>query len=112
DTMQLLPHPSGQAPGDFIRAVAYGIDSDGNIAGQVQGNGGGAVLWVPHRTPGDANFDGTVNFTDLRILAANYGQPGGFVDGDFSLDHTVSYSDLLILAEHYGPKPTDAQLAE
>ena len=54
--------------------------------------------------PGDANADGKVDFTDLLILAQNYGKTGGaaWANGDFNNDQKVDFSDLLILAQNYG----------
>jgi hypothetical protein len=53
---------------------------------------------------GDATHDGTVNFNDLLILAANYNTTGRtFAQGnfDYSPDGSVNFDDLLILASHY-----------
>ncbi|MFT3785939.1 MAG: PEP-CTERM sorting domain-containing protein [Tepidisphaeraceae bacterium] len=51
---------------------------------------------------GDANFDGTVNFSDLLVLAANYnGTSAKWSEGDFTLDSTVNFNDLLGLAANY-----------
>jgi hypothetical protein len=51
---------------------------------------------------GDANRDGTVNFDDLLILAANYNtNPRGWSQGDFTQDSTVNFDDLLKLASNY-----------
>ena len=60
------------------------------------------ITVAPHRLPGDANFDGIVDFSDLLTVAQHYGQPGGWVDGDFDMDGAVGFDDLLILAQHYG----------
>src|SRR5437764_11119944 len=60
------------------------------------------VLWVPNRVPGDANFNRTVAFDDLLMLAQHYGGPGEWVDGDFNMDGKVDFSDLLIVAQNYG----------
>ncbi|MFT3784769.1 MAG: Calx-beta domain-containing protein [Tepidisphaeraceae bacterium] len=60
-----------------------------------------------HVLVGDFDRDGTVNFNDLLILAANYGQSGRtFSQGnaDYSADGTVAFSDLLQLASRYGTK--------
>ncbi len=53
---------------------------------------------------GDANFDESINFTDLLIVAQNYcDQTNGSIDlGDFNLDGTVNFSDLLVIAQNYG----------
>jgi hypothetical protein len=59
---------------------------------------------VQQRLPGDANLDGTVNFTDLLTLAQHYGlSPDAmWADGDFNADGSVGFDDLLTLAQHYG----------
>ena len=59
---------------------------------------------VPHWIPGDANLDGTVDFSDLLILAQHYGLTGTaqWTDGDFTNDNNVGFDDLLLLAQHYG----------
>ncbi len=54
--------------------------------------------------PGDANSDGSVDVTDLGILATNYGGTSGleWSDGDFTGDGAVDVNDLGILATYYG----------
>ncbi|MFT3784991.1 MAG: hypothetical protein QM770_02335 [Tepidisphaeraceae bacterium] len=49
---------------------------------------------------GDANLDGTVNFSDLLVLASNYNISGS-TWLDSSGDGTVNFADLLALASHY-----------
>ena len=79
--------------------------------------------------PGDVNFDGTINFDDLIVLAQNYGQPNGrwWGTGDSNFDGAVNFDDLIALAQNYGhptslaadwraaqtliPEPGDAILA-
>jgi hypothetical protein len=59
-------------------------------------------------TPGDANLDGTVNFSDLLVLAKNYNTTGDvWEQGDFNGDGTVNFSDLLVLAKNYNVSMTD-----
>lgn len=63
---------------------------------QVQTALGGTLL------PGDADFNGIVNFSDLLTLARNYNQAGArWGVGDFDLTGTVNFSDLLALARNY-----------
>lgn len=101
---QLLPVTNGANPLAF-GSIAYGIDGKGDIVGAFEGL---PVLWVPHRLPGDANFDGIVNFSDLLILSQHYYQPGEWVDGEFSGGGTVNFGDLLTLAQNYGKtQPAD-----
>lgn len=57
---------------------------------------------IPY-TPGDANRDGTVDASDLGILATHYGATSGaqWGDGDFTGDGSVDVSDLGLLATNY-----------
>ncbi len=52
---------------------------------------------------GDADMNGTVDFTDLLRLAAVYNIPGWqqWTEGDFNNDGTVNFDDLLIQAANY-----------
>jgi hypothetical protein len=51
---------------------------------------------------GDVNLDGTVNGSDLSILATHYNQPTtGYTNGDLTGDGLVNGSDLSILATNY-----------
>ena len=61
--------------------------------------------------PGDVNADGTVNFSDLLILAQHYGQAGTFAQGDLNGDGSVNFADLLILAQNYGRSASGAGTA-
>ena len=105
-SVEALPVPSNYT---LPNLVATAIDSDGDIIGNEA-----YVMWIPHRVAGDANFDGTVGFDDLLILARNYGRSGdvGFVNGDFDMDRKVDFNDLVILARNYGQVPTSSQLAQ
>ena len=62
------------------------------------------VVLTQNMIPGDANLDGTVNFTDLLTLAQNYNLSPNAMwgQGDFNGDGSVNFSDLLILAQNYG----------
>jgi hypothetical protein len=53
---------------------------------------------------GDANLNGTVNVSDLSLLAANYGMTSGatWAMGDFTGEGAVNVSDLSLLAANYG----------
>jgi hypothetical protein len=53
--------------------------------------------------PGDANFDGTVDFNDLVALAQHYNTSGGLTwgEGDFTFDGRVDFEDLVQLAQNY-----------
>lgn len=55
------------------------------------------------RLPGDANFNGTVEFDDLVKLAQNYGKTTGgtWATGDFTFDEKVNFDDLVTLAQNY-----------
>jgi hypothetical protein len=53
---------------------------------------------------GDADLSGTVDFTDLGIVIANYGMTSGatWSQGDFNYDGTVDFTDLGIVIANYG----------
>ncbi|MBN2292983.1 MAG: cadherin-like domain-containing protein [Pirellulales bacterium] len=59
---------------------------------------------VTSAIPGDASLDGTVDVSDLGILAKNYGTSSGakWGDADFTGDGMVDVCDLGILASNYG----------
>jgi hypothetical protein len=63
-----------------------------------------ATYVLPHLIPGDADLNGSVNFSDLLTVAQHYGQTSNpaWTDGDFNNDNSVSFGDLLLLAQHYG----------
>jgi len=87
------------SPKNFVNAtpVAVALDDQVSLANSL--------------LPGDANFDGHVNFADLLIVAQHYGQKSGqtYFTGDFNNDSGVGFDDLLILAQHYGQSAaTDA----
>lgn len=78
-----------------------------NASGQhLDGNGDGIggdnyTLNFPHLA-GDVNGDGTVDFSDLLLLARSYG--ASFSGADFNGNGTVDFSDLLVLAQDYGQR--------
>ncbi|MFT3786687.1 MAG: dockerin type I domain-containing protein [Tepidisphaeraceae bacterium] len=91
-----------------------GLLPDGDYTAKVSSagvnNSSGVHLPADYTLPfwfvnGDANRDRRVNFTDLLVLASNYGATvNSFNQGNFDLDGSgrVNFSDLLILASHYG----------
>lgn len=53
--------------------------------------------------PGDANLDGTVDFSDYLLLNENYGlENATWSDGDFDGDGIVAFSDYLLLTNNFG----------
>lgn len=53
--------------------------------------------------PGDANFDGSLNFLDLNLVLSNFGASvsSGF-DGDVDGDGVVSFADLNLVLSAFG----------
>jgi hypothetical protein len=60
-------------------------------------------LLLRYTLAGDANLDGSVNFTDLVAMSQNYDEPGTFYwwQGDFNHDGTVNFSDQVLLSQNY-----------
>ena len=80
------------------QALALADWADGEVASLAPQS---LLLKLAH--VGDANLDGTVNFTDLLLVAQHYGQTGANWDqGDFTGDASVGFPDLLALAQNYG----------
>ena len=66
------------------------------------GTAGGDFQFRINVLPGDVNQDGTVNVSDLAVLAANYRKSlTGWANGDFNCDGVVNVSDLAVLAANY-----------
>ena len=92
-------------------AVEAGRVVDGSIGGnpwqigvtdQILDAAGNPMLLVKVTRKGDANLDGTTNFTDLLRLSQNYNQSSKLFDqADFTYDGTVNFNDLLILSQNY-----------
>jgi methionine-rich copper-binding protein CopC len=51
---------------------------------------------------GDVNHDRTVDFSDVLLLAQNYGTNSANAPVDLNGDGQVDFADLLILAQNYG----------
>jgi T5SS/PEP-CTERM-associated repeat protein len=51
---------------------------------------------------GDANVDGTVNFSDFVILSQNFGNPGTWHKANFNSSATIDFNDFVILSQHFG----------
>jgi len=80
-------------------AVGYADSADGVVSGQPAN-----TIELKYTLAGDANLDGTLNFSDLVILAQHYGSAAATWDqGDFNYDGTVNFSDLVILAQNNQP---------
>ena len=57
---------------------------------------------IPNKTPGDANFDGRVDFPDFLTLSAFFGESTGLWSrGDFDSNGLVEFADFLLLAQNY-----------
>ena len=54
---------------------------------------------------------GGATFSQLLVLAQNYGGPGRRAAGDYNGDGQVNFTDLLILAQNYGPAPAPTSAA-
>jgi hypothetical protein len=65
------------------------------------------------RPEGDANFDGTVNAADLRIVRSNLGVASGatWAGGDFDFDGRVNAKDLALLRRNLERSPAPALTA-
>jgi hypothetical protein len=85
------------------RAIGYGEASALSTISSVFGTPDASAVLVRRTFAGDINLDGSVNFSDLLLLAQNYnGTSKTWTDGDVALyDGNVNFSDLLALASSY-----------
>jgi hypothetical protein len=59
---------------------------------------------------GDANDDGTVNFSDFIILSQNFGQSGNWNAANFNNDALVDFTDFVMLSQTFGQSTTTSNL--
>jgi len=103
-TIPLLVASPALNAGSNALAVAAGLTSDQRGLSRISSGATdvGAYEAQPPTLAGDVNHDGSVNFSDLLILAQNYGsQQPLFENGDLDGDGSVTFGDLLLLAQHY-----------
>lgn len=60
------------------------------------------MLDVGKRRRGDADWDGSVGFSDFLRLSGNFGQKGTLGNGDTNCDGEVSFGDFLTLSGNFG----------
>jgi len=78
------------------RTLGYADSADNVVAGLASN-----TILVKYTIPGDANLDGSVNFSDLVILAQHYGANATWDQGDFGYGGKVNFADLVALAQNY-----------
>lgn len=85
--------------GQIVADGLYDADGDPNTDNAVRRS----LLLTP-LIEGDANIDQKVDFDDLLVVAAHFGQSGNqtWNAGDFDGSDSVDFLDLLSLAQHYG----------
>jgi autotransporter-associated beta strand protein len=59
---------------------------------------------------GDANDDGTVNFSDFIILSQNFGQNGTWNQANFTGTSVVDFNDFVVLSQNFGNTIAGGQL--
>lgn len=69
----------------------------------------GIVALTP--PPGDTNFDGLVDLTDLNNVRNNFGRTGNSFAGDVTGDELVGLEDLNEVRNHFGVGGTVANAA-
>jgi autotransporter-associated beta strand protein len=105
---------SAAAASGGVYGLAY-IDSDNPADASVAASLGlqPNQSLIKYALAGDANLDGSVNFSDLLQIAPYYGKSGvDWAEGDFTYDGTFNFADLLLVAQNYTGGLTQAEAAE
>lgn len=61
---------------------------------------------------GDADLNGTVEFSDFLVQSGNYNLAGGWADGDFDGDGMIQFGDFLLLSMNFGLAANAASVPE
>lgn len=97
--------PASLADGNYDAILAQSAFTDGlgdHLNADPDGTGGDDYVFNFFSLAADLNHDGSVDFQDLRTLAAHYGKAGSFEDGDINGDGKVDFQDLVLLAKAFG----------
>jgi autotransporter-associated beta strand protein len=74
-----------------VNSIAYTIDSSDPV-----------FIRVHRGFMGDANDDGTVNFSDFIILSQNFGQSGNWNQANFTGAAVIDFNDFVVLSQNFG----------
>ncbi len=87
-----------------VNANILGIDALPGLQFSIE-TAGRSLGLLASATPGDVDLNGLVGFSDLLVLARNYGSTSStpWHCGDLDRSGAVDFADLLILARNYGP---------
>jgi hypothetical protein len=98
---------SSRAAADSSKSLAYAESSD--LLGPAGGTFAnvtvdGTAILVRYALAGDADFNNTVGFPDLVVVAQRYDDNFGnatWRGGDFNYDGNVNFADLVAVAQNY-----------
>jgi Calcineurin-like phosphoesterase/Dockerin type I domain len=98
--------PAGNRGWVMLPTGGNGIDfdsADGRLFPQL------LVTLSPNTLDGDINYDGSVDYGDLALLAPYFGATGpvNWLNGDFNNDRAVDMADLDLMAATFGTTPTN-----
>ena len=63
----------------------------------------GELLTAIGSLPGDADGNGSVEFSDFLVLSATFGESGAkYSEGDFDCNGEIQFADFLILSANFG----------
>ena len=127
DDFDAMLSMSDSLPGDFDsdgQLSAFDIDllsaevragtntASFDLTGDATVDDADRTIWVEELAgslSGDANLDGSVQFSDFLALSASFGSAGGWANGDFDGNGEVQFPDFLRLSANFGSSAVASQ---